>query len=754
MYEIELSKNDIKNLLENLPNYPEQSYMYDTFKDTVKARFNFGDYSTTDAKIRYRGFSSNHWNALQKSWQINLPKTDALNGKSDLRFLIPSDKGWVWPYLWNLQSSKLGLTVQEITPVGLTVNKKNMGLYILSEGWDETLLTRNKKNPYHLFADKPIDTRGTAPGSIVLDLFRPENAFQWSERTQPDLPANTFPELSYLLALTANAPDVIFEKNIDNIIDMKSFLNWAALSILSGDNHQNNVENINLFFNPGIGKFEPIPFDLTQNRLGESIDVGGHRILNRVLRIERFRKELENVLRTYVSQFKNLEDDLVFYDQMTKKIMPAIEKDAVKLPTTLEAKASIKQSREIYINNFITIRRMLEGGGLKLSFANEAYPLSEKFDSADFQSFLDINISRTEFLNKNPQFVAGADSRVVILMPGNHAFTKRVIIPKKLKVIIREGAKLIFNSKTSLVSYSPIEARGSSEYPIVFTSFSTSEPWGVFALVNTGEKSIFSYTHFINGKDDTINGVYFSGTLSAHNSNFEFDHGLITKANADDGIHALNAEAIVHDSFFINNYSDSIDYDYVTDNSSIKNNTFEITGDFKENANGDAMDISGSKTSIEDNIIKSCGDKGVSVGEDSDPLIKNNIFVNCSFGVAIKDNSYAKIIHSFFLNNKIGLGLYRKKPTFISGGRVSISDSVLWGNEKDIAKDKYSTIEIENSTMNDNFIWLNEDNVIVTNKITQDNPTLKEAIPSNTVNHEKPDFSKLLPPNILPLFKQ
>lgn len=680
-YEIELTKNDLSNLLINLPRYPEENRLYESYKQGIKGTFRFDDYKTTDAKIRYRGVSPNHWNALKKSIQVNLPQENPLKERTTLRFFIGEDKGWVKGFLWNHLAEKLNLMSPKMEAVELLINKKPMGVYMLAEGWEESFLERYGRQQGRLFSNKNLPV--TKP-----DLFLPESAFQWYDRFEEERPGETFTELGYFLWLIGSTPDDVFEKEIENILDVGIFLRWTLATVLSGNFHQGNAANLNFYFNPASGKFEPIFFDASPTKLGDAIEVKDHRVVNRLLKSERYRAQFETLAREYVSDPSNLANDLAFYDEMTKQILPAIYLDSAKIDTSFETTRKIRADREAYEHNFLTIKRMLEENKtLAFRYADETHSLSETAEHSP--SFEAISASRSEFLAANPPFVAGQDADTIILLPGTYTFSRDVIVPKGLRAFIREGVHIFFGPSVSLISYSPVNAIGTFSQPISINSLFPNQPWGVFATINTNQKNTFGNVHLKGGKDATINGVYFSGMLSIHNGDLEFRSGSIQNAGADDGIHVLFGQAIIVDSLFRDNISDGIDIDFAKGESLFERNVFAATG-------GDAVDLSFSKITVRENTVRACGDKGVSVGEASTPLIENNTIKKCAYGIAVKDRSKAAITNNIFEENEIAIGLYRKKPHFMEGGEATISKNTFVNNQKKILADEHShSIEIE-----------------------------------------------------------
>src|SRR3989338_3835411 len=691
VYEIYTSRNDRSNLLNNLPDYPDESRLYEESKKTVKAEFRHNNYVTTDAKIRYRGKTSPHWSAVKKSWQVGLPAETPLDGRTAYRFMLPDDKGCVQPYLWAYLADRLNLMTPDVKPARVVLNNSDMGVYILLEGWEESFLENRRKPFGPIFAerDMPPDKENPAHN----DLLRPEGLSKWQNRFDETMPAESFSQLAYLTALTANAPEQMFADEIFTILDKDQFFRWAFAALLSGRINQNNDENLNLYFNPATGKFESIFFDSIFVNITDSIDVGENRLLNRILRHEPFKADFEAFAGSYLEDPGFLPDGLAYYDEIANQIRPAAYRDTQKLTTSFEVASAIKKDRALFEHNFSALKSMIEHGGLALRFAEESYPLGEPFKTDAYASFIAINAARSEFLSKNPQFTAGADPTTIILLPGTHTFTRDVIVPTGLHLVIREGAHLLFSDSVSFISYSPINAPGTVSQPITMRPFFANDKWGVFAVINTGkEKNMFRHVRLQGGRDTTVNGIYFSGMLSLHAADFEFHDGFIEGAGADDGIHVVTGTARIGDSLFLDNSADHIDIDFAAKESLVAHNTFSYSENFIPDKNGDAIDLSFSDIKVLSNAVERCSDKGVSIGEISKPVIKENSIRNCQYGIAVKDQSVATIMNNRMEANEIAIGLYRKKPHFKEGGTAYLKYNIFIDNKQDSVADEYSRL--------------------------------------------------------------
>ena len=133
-----------------------------------------------------------------------------------------------------------------------------------------------------------------------------------------------------------------------------------------------------------------------------------------------------------------------------------------------------------------------------------------------------------------------------------------------------------------------------------------------------------------------------------------------------------NSKVSILDSVFEANFADQIDLDFCT--GTVKENTFRfITEDsmLMKDPNGDGLDVSGSKVSMQENTFEGFLDKALSVGENSIILIKDNLFDNNHRAITVKDGSRAYVLTNSFLNNKFDFSLYIKKK-FYNDPRIFI----------------------------------------------------------------------------------
>ena len=78
----------------------------------------------------------------------------------------------------------------------------------------------------------------------------------------------------------------------------------------------------------------------------------------------------------------------------------------------------------------------------------------------------------------------------------------------------------------------------------------------------------------------------------------------------------------------------------------------------------DGLDISGSKVETSGNTFSNLSDKGISIGENSIIMIKNNNFNDNNLAIAVKDGSKAFVDQNQFNHNNIDISMYVKKKIY------------------------------------------------------------------------------------------
>jgi parallel beta-helix repeat protein len=107
----------------------------------------------------------------------------------------------------------------------------------------------------------------------------------------------------------------------------------------------------------------------------------------------------------------------------------------------------------------------------------------------------------------------------------------------------------------------------------------------------------------------------------------------------------------------------------------------------------DAMDLGSSSTNVLicANSINSFTDKGISIGESSHPVVRNNVIWDCNMGMGIKDGSSPILDNNTIIECDSGIELFRKSS---GPADVVLLNSIIWNCGEGIVLLDGSTISV------------------------------------------------------------
>jgi len=665
VYHLSIPIDNIGRMNDALPNAPMSGKLEEENKLYVKATFgDLVDGYRDRVDIKYRGVNALHWNTQKKSYRIKFPDENLWRGQRLVTFIIPYDRAYYNTPLNMYRAKKLGLISLDMHFARLVINGKDAGVYLVFEHWSPELLAKKGLPESKIFGNKDGDLHQALVPSDYVNILDKESD-------------NFNEEIATLLKVRDETDKDTFKTLISQIVDLDKLYAWNVLTILAGSSHQSEDVNAILYFNNVTGKFEIIPWDVNVGMIGEEpFDERFSKLVQRVLSVPEFREARNKVLREYIDNPENLAKELAFYDALVDKVNTAFLKDNTKRFTNFRYLADVRVYRETITNNFEKAAQTLD---LEYTYRPDSAPEDIAF-SGSFSDLPELVRSLGEFLRAHPQFFAIDRSTVGI--SGTHVLRDDVILPSNIALKIRAGTNLYLDSNVSIYVRGPLTAIGSPNAPITILRLDTHKPWGTLAVINAQDTSTLSHVHISGGSGALTNGIIITGMLAFHSSDVSIDHATFVDSSDDDALNVKSATVHLTNSSFHDTFSDAVDIDFASTGSVIISNTFTNVG-------GDTIDISFSNISITDNVINTCVDKGISVGEVSTPKIMDNTITKCDIGIAVKDLSAALIENNTLSNNTFGISLYKKKPEF-GGATAQIGENVFEKNMENITKDEYS----------------------------------------------------------------
>jgi hypothetical protein len=203
----------------------------------------------------------------------------------------------------------------------------------------------------------------------------------------------------------------------------------------------------------------------------------------------------------------------------------------------------------------------------------------------------------SDFVARHPFFARDQrDSTRLMIRSGDYQIDHTIVVPPGLVLIIAPGTVLRFGAGCSLISYSPIIARGMENAPIVFTAKNKWLKWGAVGVVRAGQ-SIFEHVRFEHGRQALVNDIDFFGALSLIEAEAEVTQCRFESLFGKDAAQVTGGQAFFRQNTFRDCFKDGLDFD------------------------GGAGEIS-------HNRFEHCGDEAIDVGENSRVIVFGNVIID------------------------------------------------------------------------------------------------------------------------------
>ena len=213
-----------------------------------------------------------------------------------------------------------------------------------------------------------------------------------------------------------------------------------------------------------------------------------------------------------------------------------------------------------------------------------------------------------------------------------------------------------------------------------------------------GELVDFPIDNFGNTGCITFIGIEFINVkLSSKNSNCE------------DAINIINSRGKIKYINIKDSISDGLDIDF---------SQISIDKVFISNSKNDCADFSMGKYNINEIITEYCGDKSISVGENSIFIAKKVYSKFSDIGLATKDSSYSAVDFIDIQKTKYCIAAYNKKQEF-TGGKIEVNQINCTDYSEEKFLDNISIYKAQNKNLK-TLIEKNEKEVIVNTPIQYD----------------------------------
>ena len=293
-----------------------------------------------------------------------------------------------------------------------------------------------------------------------------------------------------------------------------------------------------------------------------------------------------------------------------------------------------------------------------------------------------------------------------------YAVVGDLVVEEGATLTIEEGATFMMAKGSSVRVHGTLDVNGTEAAPVSFLARDGSS-WGNIGFVDTTTTSEMSHVKIRNATVSGFDPLNLKGAISGYNATIVLDHldivgpspifarfgstslldSVVSITFTGDAINVKSGEGLVEGCTFAGNTSvdtDAIDFDAVTNGVIRNNRIYAFRGD-----NSDGIDVGEGCVNLllEGNRIYNNSDKGVSVGQGSEVVVRQNLIVGCDSGVAVKDEgSTALIDQNTFSRNRLGVWSYEKNFG-AGGGDVTVTNCIFSASkEGDTLVDSLSSL--------------------------------------------------------------
>ncbi len=264
-----------------------------------------------------------------------------------------------------------------------------------------------------------------------------------------------------------------------------------------------------------------------------------------------------------------------------------------------------------------------------------------------------------------------------------------------------------------------MEVNGTAGAPCKFTAnAAVAQRWGGLLFDHASGMSHLNYL-ILEKASAGKQRIFFPAAISAFHSDLSIDHLTATEVfdnpvvgrfsnislrnstlkitATGDGVNIKYGNGIVENSVFEGSDAvdaDGIDFDGVTDGIVRHNVIRHFRG-----INDDGLDIGEQCKNllVEENFIYDCFDKGISIGQQSEVIARNNTIAYTTLGMGLKDQSPVSVDHCTIFGTQTGISAYEKHAGDL-GGHGTVTNTVVANSaETAFFADTTASLTITNS---------------------------------------------------------
>lgn len=278
LWQLKIEAQDMRQIEELAVTLRELGALTDTNKRWFPAELTV-DGELYRAKVRLRGDLDHHWRGAKKSWRLRLKSEQLFRGMRDIDLILPRDKGYeIEPVSYQL-ARELDLIAPPAGFVLVTLNGVDLGAYFWREVPGKEAMEKLGRPEGEIFAEQNTWIQEFFTGRGIYKIPSPPISFHpanWEPEIFGDTPEAGFAAARWqqFLALITSPSDADpgghpdrFRREIATILDIDRYLAWNALTWLFGSTHSHWGDNLNWYYDPTTGRFQPLLYDVFRYEL-------------------------------------------------------------------------------------------------------------------------------------------------------------------------------------------------------------------------------------------------------------------------------------------------------------------------------------------------------------------------------------------------------------------------------------------------------------------------------------------------------
>ena len=694
-------------------------------------------------KLRVKGDREIHFAEPNfTSYKIDITSEDRFNGLEEFSIQKPIARNYIYEYIFQKLSKESKIISLDYLVVNFFVNGIDRGIFVIEEGFSKELLEKNGQRNGPIFGIN--DRQGRNFPEIIFEAY---SELDWYIN-DPDKIKSGY---SILNSLKEN------KNYYENFINWDEWAKYFAVSDLLEAYHGVLPRSARFYYNPIIGKIDPISFD-GHKGTGDFSNFIILDFLNKRSSCSWICDERDWFLKFFLKDESNLRNEFI---EKYLEHLDLITEESYIDNFLNKYQTEIKLYNKAFYKDFSKVDKIFWKG-----IAPYIYDDKYLYKRAKFIKNKINNINFDEFIfskNEDKLIIKGfLNSTPVKIIPdcGKGEDLKKVYWVYKNSTINwnKNCEKIVisdFNNISKKINLYNNPKLNINYFPIDLASFKSFED----TIKNIKkDKLIIPVEENIKIKENTLlnknlvlklkknQNIYLSNGASlvvfgdlqieGNKNNKSKIEGLkpeygslILKGNTNNisntifknlkapnlkgfslygAVNFINSENYIRNSIFEKSHSEDF-VNFINSKTELENiELMDTTSDAIDvdagklnfinlkckNIGNDCLDFSNSEISGKNFFSERVQDKSISVGEKSKVEIKNLNLDNSEIAIAVKDSSKANVSNIKINNSTVPFAVFVKKSEY-GPASLKVNDLILNNSNDVFLVDKISTLEID-----------------------------------------------------------